>query len=110
MSAGRSLYVYYRVDPSRLDAASLTLAAAQSALLADWPALQAERMQRDDSPAGGTGDPAPLTWMEVYRHPDGLSEACLADLRQRLSGLPEGRLSDRHEELFVPLGLRPQGA
>ncbi len=94
-----ALYVYYRVDPARIDAARQTLAVAQAALQADWPGLTAEVMQR----AEHSDAAAPPTWMEVYRHPDGLSDACLADLRQRLSDLPSGRLAQRHEELFTAL-------
>ncbi|MGY0194906.1 DUF4936 family protein [Leptothrix sp. BB-4] len=97
-----SLYVYYRVDPQQLDAARSSLRATQAALQADWPGLRAECLQRADRVDGE----AP-TWMEVYRHPDGLSPACLADLRQRLSDLPIGRLAGRHEERFVPLHEAP---
>ncbi len=94
-----ALYVYYRINPARVDAARQTLAAAQAALRTDWPGLTTERLQRADH-----ADPAaPPTWMEVYRHPDGLSHDCLADLRRRLSDLPSGRLAQRHEELFTAL-------
>lgn len=101
-----SLYVYYRVEPQQLDAARASLVHAQAALQGDWPGLRAECMQRADTLEGD----APPTWMEVYRHPDGLSPACLADLRQRLADLPTGRIAGRHEERFVPLGVTsPQG-
>ncbi len=100
-----ALYVYYRVDPARIDAARQTLAAAQAALRADWPGLTAEVMQRAEGMqrAEHSDAAAPPTWMEVYRQPDGLSDACLADLRRRLSDLPSGRLAQRHEELFTAL-------
>jgi hypothetical protein len=103
MTAGVALYVYYRVDAARADAAAQSLKAAQAALQRDWPGLQAERHRRADGLATDASTTASPTWMEIYRHPDGLSAACLADLRQRLTDLPTGRLSDRHEERFVPL-------
>ncbi len=97
-----SLYVYYRVEPLQAETARASLAVAQAALQADWPGLRAECLQRADTLATPEGN-APPTWMEVYRHPDGLSPACLADLRQRLADLPTGRIAGRHEERFVPL-------
>ena len=100
------LYVYYRVDPQQVELAEAAVWAAQQALCRDWPGLSARLLQRAD----GHASDQPATWMEVYRHPDGLSDACLATLREALAALPPGRVSDRHEERFVPIALPPSGA
>ncbi|RZS56762.1 DUF4936 family protein [Sphaerotilus mobilis] len=100
------LYVYYGVDPSQVDPARTALLAAQAALCRDWPGLQARLLQRADAARPGQ----PLTWMEIYRHPDGLSHDRLAALREGLAALPPGRLSDRHEERFMPFPNPATGA
>ena len=106
---GLSLYVYYRVDPRRVDAARSSLAAEMTALQADWPQLRAEVLQRCDDDDAEVARDAPPTWMEVYRAPGGLGEACLADLRRRLADLPDGRLAGRHEERFRPFAQPAPG-
>ncbi len=100
------LYVYYGVDPSRVESARAALLTAQAELCRDWPGLQARLLQRADAAQPGQ----PLTWMETYHHPDGLSHGCLAALQDVLTALPPGRITDRHEERFVPFPADPTGA
>ena len=98
------LYVYYRLDPADAAAAQREIEQAQAALRRARPGLHTRLLQRPPQP--GTA----LTWMEIYRHPAGLSGDRLGALRETLAALPPGRLSDRHEERFVPVALPPSGA
>jgi hypothetical protein len=61
-----------------------------------WPGLQVELMQRPDPSAEGLE-----TWMEVYRHPEGVSAPMMAAITQLALelGLPPKRAA----EIFIPL-------
>jgi len=96
MPAGpRELYVYYRVAPPHAEAARLEVLAWQSAALQRWPGLEARLLRRPPA-----HEQAEQTWMEIYRHPAGLSEAILAQLQQATAQLPALRSGERHLEIF----------
>lgn len=72
----------------------------QAELRARHPGLTARLMARTDS----QDSPEP-TWMEIYEHPQGLSQAFLADLRAAVQALPDGLIGHRHTESFAELHL-----
>lgn len=92
----RVLFVYYKI--AQPDAASMLplVLAFQEKLLAAWPGLTSELMQRPASSPEGL-----RTWMEVYRHPVALTDVMIEAIAAMASAmqLPSPRLS----ELFVPL-------
>ena len=90
-----TLYVYYKVDAAEHAALAPRVRAFQAALAKRWPGLHCELLQRPD--AAGSQE----TWMETYRHDDGLSGA-MADAiahAAEIGGLP----LPRHAERFIPL-------
>lgn len=91
------LYIYYRLDPAEAAAARHEIEQAQATLRAALPGLQTRLLQRPPQPG------AALTWMEIYRHPGGLSTADLAALTTALQALPSQRQGPRHGELFEAL-------
>jgi hypothetical protein len=94
-----SLYVYYRVPRAQEAAARAVIEAMQATLRDVQPGLHARLMCRADTPAQA----AEATWMEVYEHPDGLSDSCRSELAQLSRALPAGLIGPRHTEIFCPL-------
>jgi hypothetical protein len=93
---GKVLYVYYKLDAAQHDALAPRVRSFQEQLLRTWPGLSCELMQRPNVSAEGKE-----TWMEVYRHADGLPDEmveAIGRLAQELQ-LPAPRLS----EIFIPL-------
>ncbi len=92
---GRVLFVYYKVG--EVDRARLlpVVQAFEQKIRQQLPLLSLELMQRPASSAGIE------TWMEIYRHDDGLPEAALGAVEElaHALGMPQPRLS----EIFVPL-------
>ncbi len=98
-----SLYVYYKVAPEQREAALIAITRMQAELVRDVEGLQASLMARSDDATPG----APVeTWMEVYRHPQGLSAATEALLTQRVHALASGLIGQRHTERFVELAVQ----
>lgn len=95
---GCELYVYYRVASGQAETAAREVVAAQRGLRERWPGLEARLLERTEASS--------TTWMEVYRHPDGLDARQLDQLRAAMAALPTSRDGPRHEECFVP---HPQG-
>lgn len=91
-----SLFIYFRLTSARAPEALRRLGAMQADLRARHPGLTARLLARTDSQDG----PEP-TWMEVYEHAHGLSEAFLADLLTAVQALPEGLIGPRHTESFA---------
>jgi hypothetical protein len=89
------LCVYYKVEASKHAANALCVQQFQVALMARWPALMCELLQRPEAAAGIE------TWMETYRHAGGLNAELVGSIAQAatLAGLPE----PRHTERFVAL-------
>jgi hypothetical protein len=95
----RELFVWYRVDASRADAARSAVDAMQRSLAATLPGLQARLLVRRD-----TGS---QTWMETYARPhraederggiDAATEAAIAAAALSFRELIDG---DRHVEAF----------
>ena len=101
MSAQSVLYVYYKVDAAQHAATAPRVRQFQAHLLAAWPGLVCELLQRPEAAAGVE------TWMETYRHADGqaqgrcLSAALIDHIAQAAAAadLP----TPRHSERFVAL-------
>ena len=92
---GAILYVYYKVDAAQHAALAPRVRDFQARLAEAWPGLACELLQRPEAASGQE------TWMETYRHGDGLTEAIVAGIARAATeaGLP----SPRHEECFIPL-------
>ena len=73
---------------------------SHEALRSRHPGLTARLLARTDG-----RDVAEPTWMEIYEHPQGLSEAFLADLEAAVGALPTGLIAPRHTETFAELPL-----
>ena len=91
-----TLFVYYKVPLARHGDLLARVLAFQERLRQAWPGLAIELMQRPQASADGDE-----TWMEVYRHPRGVTDALTAAITQLASemGLPKKRAS----EIFIPL-------
>ncbi len=109
----RALFVWWRVDASRLDEASATANALQAALVRSMPGLQARLYRRVDASAaeGGGGATLPsATVMETYAMESGGITAEVevqieAAAQSALGGLVDG---ERHVEAFEPLAAAPE--
>ena len=99
MTEAAALYVYYKVDAAQHAACALQVRQFQAVLLAAWPGLACELLQRLEAAAGVE------TWMETYRHSQGqgpgLSAALIDHIAQAAAAadLP----APRHSERFVVL-------
>ena len=103
------LFVYYKVDAAQHAACLLRVRQFQVDLQRAWPGLHMELMQRPETAAAAAAAPAPAaaaaaaagveTWMETYRHLDGLTEQVMAGIENAAAaaGLP----APRHAERFV---------
>ena len=92
----RALFVYYKVPASARSKVFEQVRIFQRQLVLTLPTLQVEFMQRPASSPEGLE-----TWMEIYRHPKGVSDAVISFIQKlalRLD-LPHPRAS----ELFIPL-------
>jgi uncharacterized protein DUF4936 len=92
---GAILYVYYKIDAVQHAALAPRVRAFQASLATAWPGLACELLQRPEA-AGGQE-----TWMETYRHGDGLTETIAAAIARAATeaALP----MPRHAERFIPL-------
>ena len=89
------LCVYYKIDAMLHATWATRLHQFQATLQACFPGLQCELLQRPEVTAGVE------TWMETYRHPDGLSAALIDAIAQ--SAAAANLPSPRHAERFVTL-------
>jgi hypothetical protein len=95
-----SLFIYFRLPSSGAPQALQQLGAMQAGLRARHPGLTARLLARTDSQDG----PEP-TWMEIYEHAQGLSQAFLVDLQAAVQALPAGLIGPRHTESFAEFRL-----
>jgi hypothetical protein len=95
MAVAAVLCVYYKVDATQHAALAPRVRQFQAAISTKWPGLICELLQRPEATAGVE------TWMETYRHADGLSTAILDAIAQAavIAELP----APRHTEHFVAL-------
>lgn len=98
--APASLFIYFRLTSSSAPQALQRLGAMQASLRALHPGLTARLLARTDGQ-----DKGEFTWMEIYEHAFGLSEAFLADLQDAVQGLPADLIGPRHTESFAELRL-----
>lgn len=94
--APASLFIYFKLKASAAAQARPALLDMQQGLRADHPGLVARLYARTD-----VSDVGELTWMEVYEHPGGLSEAFMADLGVAVRNLPADLIGPRHTEVFA---------
>ncbi len=95
MAAAVVLCVYYKVDATQHADLAPRVRQFQAALSSSWPGLICELLQRPEVTVGIE------TWMETYRHADGLSAAIVDSIAQAAvtAELP----APRHTERFVAL-------
>ena len=89
------LCVYYKVDAALHATWAPRLHQFQATLQASFSGLQCELLQRPEVTAGFE------TWMETYRHPDGLNAALIDAIAH--SAVAANLPSPRHAERFVTL-------
>jgi hypothetical protein len=89
------LYVYYKVPVAEHATCAAKVRPFQAALVAQWPGLKAQLLQRPEASEGKE------TWMEIYQHLIGLTPDMVASIEHSASaaGLP----MPRHTERFIPL-------
>ena len=92
----QTLYVYYKLPADEHALWRPRVKGFAQRVRQRWPDLQVELMQRPDPSAEGLE-----TWMEVYRHPEGVSAQMMAAISQLALelGLPPKRAA----EIFIPL-------
>mgnify|MGYP003394249907 CR=1 FL=1 len=91
-----TLFVYYKVPLAEHDDCLSLVNNFEAALQLKWPLLEMEIAQRPNPSAEGLE-----TWMEIYRHPGGLTEEIMASIAQLATDmeLPPKRAS----EVFIPV-------
>ena len=88
----RALFVYWRIDASRLEQTLSAVRAAQADLRANWPGLQACLWQRSDPGL-------PATVMETYAAPQGIDVLSQARIDAAVAPCVP---TTRHVEAFTP--------
>ncbi len=91
-----TLFVYYKLPVTEHAQWLGRVRDFQQAVVQAWPGMTVELMQRPEASPEGME-----TWMEVYRHPQGVSPEMMASVASlaQAHGLPPKRAA----ELFVPL-------
>ncbi|HWP19799.1 MAG TPA: DUF4936 family protein [Burkholderiaceae bacterium] len=93
----RALFIYYRIPVERADEVRPALHAMQARLVRTHEGLQAELLRRPEPRDGHQ------TWMEIYRHPQGVDEALEAHIEHAAADtLRPWLIGPRHVEVFVP--------
>lgn len=92
----QSLFVYYKLPAKAHALWRPRVEDFAQRLRQRWSGLQVDLMQR---PEPSTEDME--TWMEVYRHPDGVSDQMMNDIAQL--ALELGLPAQRATEFFIPL-------
>lgn len=94
--AGRSLYIYWKVAPGRLEAALDAVRRFQAAAVSTDEAARV--LRRADAAAAGS-----ITLMETYAAPSGLPPERVAVLvAQSAAALASWAEAGRHVEVFEP--------
>ena len=91
-----TLFVYYKVQQSQHAQTIALLAKFKEDLKGFDANLSIELLQRPEVSNDGFE-----TWMEVYRHPEGVSSSMLEKIQQ--SALESGLPPNRKNEIFIPL-------
>jgi hypothetical protein len=92
----QTLFVYYKIAAAEHAQWLQRVRALEQQVRTSWPGLQIELMQRPEASNDGQE-----TWMEIYRHPQGVTLAMTESISQLAAraGLPSKRAS----EFFIPL-------
>ncbi len=108
------LYVYYHTDHTDQISHAVVrqgVIAAHAQLRALLPSLQTRLLQRalceaeDEAKAQPNKTGPKITWMEIFSHPQGLSETMIALILSTMAELPAQRLGPRVTERFVTVVL-----
>lgn len=91
-----TLFVYYKLHIDQHARAITCLQSMARELMLRVPGLQVDLMQRPETSPEGIE-----TWMEVYRHPSGISEDMMRLIDD--SALDAGLPQPRRTEVFVTL-------
>ena len=94
-TAADVLCVYYKVDATHHAANRPRVQHFQADVLAHWPGMACELLQRPEAAAGVE------TWMETYRHTSGLTSKMVDFIAQ--SATAASLPGPRHTERFVAL-------
>jgi len=91
-----ALFVYYKIEESQHAYWLQRVRDLQRQLTAAHPTLELELMQRP-----GTSSEKMETWMEINRHPAGVTDAMILSIQElaQANGLPDKRAC----EVFIPL-------
>ncbi len=91
-----TLFVYYKLMPSEHEKYRLCIERLQTQVSKFDASLEFTILQRPELGSDGNE-----TWMEVYRHPEGVS----AELTEKIHALAlaSGLPTQRKSELFIPL-------
>jgi hypothetical protein len=91
-----ALFVYYKIEESQHAHLLQRVRNFQRQLTVTHPSLELELMQRP-----GTSFEKMETWMEIYRHPVGVTDAMILSIQElaKVNGLPDKRAC----EVFIPL-------
>ncbi|PPE70642.1 DUF4936 family protein [Caldimonas thermodepolymerans] len=92
----RALFIYYRIASADAGAARPAVEAMHAALRRRHPELEAALWRRPQEKDGVQ------TWMEIYAHPQGVSEALEAEIEEAARTLSPWLQGARHVEVFVP--------
>lgn len=92
----RTLFVYYKLPAAESAAWLPQVQAFCRAVMARWPGVTVELMRRPE-----VGPDARVTWMEIYRHPQGVPAELVETIDQiaQEHKLPFVRAS----EIFIPM-------
>ena len=93
---GITLFVYYKLPLQEHAQWVQRVHDFQDAVVQAWPGMVLELLQRPEPSPEGLE-----TWMEVYRHPQGVSPEMMASVAAL--ALAHGLPPKRAAELFVPL-------
>ena len=91
-----TLFVYYKIQQNQHAALTALLPQFRNELNRLDPELSLELMQRPEVSSDGFE-----TWMEVYRHPQGVSSSIVEQIHQ--IAIKNGLPPNRQNEIFIPL-------
>jgi hypothetical protein len=92
----QALFVYYKIAASEHATWLQRVRAFEQQVQRSWPDLQIELMQRPEASSDGQE-----TWMEVYRHPQGVTQVMTESIGQLAA--QAGLSMKRASEFFIPL-------
>lgn len=97
----RELFIYYRIEAARAEAALAAARGFQRRLRERHPGLSARLLRRPDEPTAHANDTQ--TWMEIYSFNEGgIGAALQAAIESEAAAIAPFISGTRHSEVFVP--------